>query len=83
MPSKGGGDGKSTGKKGAGGLLLDSVFTMHVQSMDLKVDETQELTVFAFPTEVRVTHCVLQERILAALPTEVRITPTEVCITQH
>eukprot|EP00983_Pelagomonas_calceolata_P106093 1159198-Pelagomonas_calceolata.AAC.7 len=50
---KGGGGGEKKDKKG-GGLLLDSVFTMHTQSMDLKVDETQELTVFAFPTEVGV-----------------------------
>ncbi|KAF5830389.1 hypothetical protein DUNSADRAFT_14652 [Dunaliella salina] len=48
---KGGGGGEKKDKKG-GGLILDSVFTMHTQSMDLKVDETQELTVFAFPTEV-------------------------------
>lgn len=41
-----------------GALLLDSVFTTHVQSMDLKVDETQELIVYAFPNEVCLYVCV-------------------------
>jgi len=49
--AKGGGGDKKDKK--SGGLVLDSVFTMHTQSMDLKVDETQELTVYAFPNEVR------------------------------
>lgn len=34
------------------GTTLDGVFVMNPQSMDLKIDETQELFIYAFPTEV-------------------------------
>ena len=35
------------------GLSLDSVFVIHTASMQLKAEETQDLVVSAFPTEVR------------------------------
>lgn len=52
--SKGGagGGGSSEKKDKKGGLVLDGVFVTHTPSMDLKPEETQELTVYAFPTEV-------------------------------
>lgn len=42
---------KGKGDKGAAaGASLDSTFVFHPTSMDLKMDETQDLTVWAFPT---------------------------------
>lgn len=40
------------GKGQAAGLQLDDVFVLSPASLDLKVDETQELTVYGFPVEV-------------------------------
>ncbi|KAG2489301.1 hypothetical protein HYH03_012133 [Edaphochlamys debaryana] len=46
-------DPKAKGKGGPEtpppGLTLDNVFTLHPTSLDLKVDETQELCVYGFP----------------------------------
>ena len=39
------------GGGGGGGLTLDGVFVLSPGSLDLKVDETQELTVYGFPVE--------------------------------
>jgi hypothetical protein len=36
------------------GLALDGVFVLSPVSLDLKIDETQEVTVYAFPTEVSI-----------------------------
>lgn len=43
--------GKGAGKGAPAGAQLDGVFVLSPASMDLKIDETQELTVYAFPTE--------------------------------
>lgn len=48
---------KGKDKGGKGGAIaspggLDGVFTLSASAFDLKVDETQELTIYAFPTEV-------------------------------
>jgi hypothetical protein len=48
-PKPGGKDDKGGNKPG---LALDGVFVLSPPSLDLKVDETQEVTVYAFPTAV-------------------------------
>ncbi len=53
----------AAGSVPASGVILDGVFQIHPPFLDLKVDETQELTLYAFPTEQAVVEDTLVCRI--------------------